>query len=1136
MSQNFPFLFGAGGGQPPTIPQTQQQQHHTHSQAHTQAQQQHQPADAVQSAFNQNAPLPGMDMSALAGISPEQLAAIGRLFQTGALALPPQEHQFLDVPAQVPTAASAPAQAPAAAPHVPQISNATPTQEEDIDTDKEEGELEEGEVDDTQTARGFLRPPPTGPRNRSSSPRGPQPNKRKQSPRLSVSNQPAKKSKKSQPQPTQVNVQNGQTNVYVRAGKDEEAKLFVLQMVQSGYSFEDLAKEVDNQKPLIRLFHQLRLPIPPKSASTKPPQSANITAQRAQPHALTAQPVASEDLRKSSVAKRPAPAKPTNRNEYVARLQALKNKKADARTAQPASAKPVENVVAPSDLAEQAKVSETNVATLAASAKPPTVGKAEDKTELARRRLEALKAQQAAKQNGALQQDVRVSMSSPITRPSALATDSRPPMSSPVRAGLGAGIADIPAKAEQMASIQQHPAQPAPAPVASQPIVSPMPPTPSRSFSGLPGLFMFGASTHAVPATPIGQSVAPRDLTNQQASAPVMAQPPPQPIDLTANSKTLAATPTETPAPLTVPRKRPVASDFNDMSATPNVTKRPFGQSRGNSEDESLIIEVSEDEDEDVDMDADDVNASLKRNLETKSFRDVGPLRDFPPRPAFQVQSSGPGTPGPGTPGGVTYEQRMKEIEEMKRKIAEAEKRKIATGKNVIMKANENDVTIGNPTFPTLAPTESNIPTPDQQSTPRPSNLSLGAETSALDGLMRTALPMHATNHERSVSSDRPMSAAALARQQEKERLTQRLLELEQDESKDVNAAVEAAAEEPEPVLSSTSTYITAPEVVDTTHVLQQAVQREASREAADNSASEEGELSDDSMSNIYGLQNAQDTRADDVAPVEDRKIGSQTSTASAMSGLEPVPNQAETANANGSQWPDSLAQDADISTAMTAEAGIITPGIITPVQTQLPDSVLQDSEMIQAVHEPVSLNGSMGEDEDEEEEEEEDSDGSDEDDEDLDDLDRPLTNRHTDHVPTQHYTNFNNNVSEEGELDESDLSNDEEAINEEIQVGEHAALAAISDATPAEPIIKNDVAEDDLAPELQPAEDERTDLSAQVSKFSEIGSVYAKKVPFRNRSRVRRITRRMKALSKDSRAIDGIRTSAPLSMMASSH
>ena len=112
-----------------------------------------------QSAFTQNAQLPGLDMATvLQGITPEQLAYIGQLYQSGIIPLPP-----------APAMPAPPAMN--AQPVVNQNGTANSIERQEQDSkamDKENDEREDGELS-PQREPDFLHPPPTGPRKRSGS-------------------------------------------------------------------------------------------------------------------------------------------------------------------------------------------------------------------------------------------------------------------------------------------------------------------------------------------------------------------------------------------------------------------------------------------------------------------------------------------------------------------------------------------------------------------------------------------------------------------------------------------------------------------------------------------------------------------------------------------------------------------------------------------------------------------------------------------------------------------------------------------------------------------------------------------------------------------------------------------------------
>jgi hypothetical protein len=114
-----------------------------------------------QAAFMQNSQLPGLDMATvLQGITPEQLAYIGQLYQSGIIPLPP---------AQATPAIPTPATNAHPVVHQNGTANSNDQQEQDaMVVDKEDDDREDGELS-PQREPEFLHPPPTGPRKRSGS-------------------------------------------------------------------------------------------------------------------------------------------------------------------------------------------------------------------------------------------------------------------------------------------------------------------------------------------------------------------------------------------------------------------------------------------------------------------------------------------------------------------------------------------------------------------------------------------------------------------------------------------------------------------------------------------------------------------------------------------------------------------------------------------------------------------------------------------------------------------------------------------------------------------------------------------------------------------------------------------------------
>ncbi|EHK99673.1 hypothetical protein M7I_4452 [Glarea lozoyensis 74030] len=174
------------------------------------------------------------------------------------------------------------------------------------------------------------------------------------------------------------------------------------------------------------------------------------------------------------------------------------------------------------------------------------------------------------------------------------------------------------------------------------------------------------------------------DLSQQAAPAKPAEPPVPQPspkqtaviqtkvssipgLFLTSTDST--STPTSTNAVTTtvltstLPRKRPVAADFDPPNTSATQFKRPFGQSRT---ERPVVIDVSEDE-----ADSDDEDVAM--DLESQADQD-SPVQSAPSTPpgSQSAQKSGLG----GRP--EVLQQKETEIELLKKKIAEAEARKKA--------------------------------------------------------------------------------------------------------------------------------------------------------------------------------------------------------------------------------------------------------------------------------------------------------------------------------------------------------------------------------------------------------------------------------------------------------------------------
>jgi hypothetical protein len=135
-------------------------------------------------------------------------------------------------------------------------------------------------------------------------------------------------------------------------------------------------------------------------------------------------------------------------------------------------------------------------------------------------------------------------------------------------------------------------------------------------------------------------------------------------------------------------RKRPVASDFDDISLTSTTYKRPFGQSR---QDQRLVIDVSEDEsaDEEAAMEIDETTdegfspstPDLAVEPRRGNIGDQPPLSDIPVKKPLSRTASSFGTPSFRDMGGKALgtdhlKSKEQEILEMRKKIETLEARK----------------------------------------------------------------------------------------------------------------------------------------------------------------------------------------------------------------------------------------------------------------------------------------------------------------------------------------------------------------------------------------------------------------------------------------------------------------------------
>ncbi|OQN96393.1 hypothetical protein B0A48_17645 [Cryoendolithus antarcticus] len=529
------------------------------------------PSASQQGNAASNTQPPAVDMSALLqGISPEQLAVIGHLFQTGQLQLPPQPPQTL-----VPT----PSQD--ARPSTEGVNGVRPTSNGHVNgtaADKEEGEWDEDDMD-ISGQRDFLHPPPTGPRKRS-----PAATDRRRRPGDG-------KNRVRKPSVTHASpLVSARVSAHRQARRDA-AKTFILAVHEAGFSFDDLAREVNDASLLGVLFHELGLGVAPvrkKQAdvpsSTRPvdqiapapqPKASNlISASASQPADSTLPKADRNTLTKPAAAiaatsslpklasaiKKTAPVKPAeagDRSAYLARLHALKSKAAaPASKASATDAAPSQSVASPTTeppaSVTAAKQTQSIPAAMPTATRElpasPAIGmnppimpaearpKTQINTELVKQRLAALKEARTRKEGG----DITPSSAQPGAQlggasgsamynavaqavhaaapglssqhvhdaVAAIASQSVQPTPLPTASVQDSSSSSAAQHMQDQPSSQQQPQ----APFASPPVYSPS----GASFGGLPGLpglFMSGSpfGTHTpglpLPSAPPTQTI-----------------------------------------------------------------------------------------------------------------------------------------------------------------------------------------------------------------------------------------------------------------------------------------------------------------------------------------------------------------------------------------------------------------------------------------------------------------------------------------------------------------------------------------------------------------------------------------------------------------------------------------------------
>lgn len=546
-------------------------------------------------------------------ITPQQMAALLTHLQAGTFPLPPPP------PPPPPPHAYQPAAPFASVPFPPPVPTQTAAAQNvlapsavpaHMDIDREEGEVSD--------ASQHVNRAPSAPSSKKRKSRSSQLTHRA-APQPSPSSSPTKDNS---------DVSNGSIQQ-----KREAVLPFIAALHQEGFTFDEFVREGFEENLLRQVYQDLQIPIvSPPVSSSQIPVTETVTAK-----VISAAPTPSSIVPPVKESKPIIPVKqapPMSRQDYLARLQAAKNKKAEAvQPKQPAvsaesAMSPVvkDEVAAPPVVLPAQSQSKSEEAQKSATQSAAMTNKQAQTTELIRKKMEALKATQRRLANNT------------NTSTSAAAAAQLQPDSTPTP----------PTNRNPLASSQL------------------------ATTSLIPGLRMstsMASSPQLQPQVQIGPA-------DSSVSAGSSNNSTPQPAITSA-------------APMV--RKRPVASDLNEAQAVADrhPFKRPFGQSRKNSFDAGMIIQVSDDEDM-SDDDGDELSSAkplvktsaVPAGQRDKNIRDLPPLRDFPQRSAAFHKQSGVFTPPLGTPGASSdaEELRRKELEitSLNQRIQEYEKRKAA--------------------------------------------------------------------------------------------------------------------------------------------------------------------------------------------------------------------------------------------------------------------------------------------------------------------------------------------------------------------------------------------------------------------------------------------------------------------------
>lgn len=474
--------------------------------------------------------------------------------------------------------------------------------------------------------------------------------------------------------------------------KKEMALPFVAALYNEGFTFDELVREGLDATLLRRTFEDLHLPtltLVTDSNIAKDSPTANLALNLTNGTAKTADatPAAQPkrpDLVKPSMAK-PAASVPGDRQSYLARLQAAKNKKPSAPASKPPTPVKAPPPPPPSTEVPVIRPGPPSLPLSVPTVQPPAVAQQPPKS-LPSHPAPTKEQQPASKTSDAATELVRKKMEALKSLKRRMATQQ--PVASP------APPQDVPStNTASLTHASQEADEPASANTAmhiDQPLS--VTPQPQPSF-GIPGLFMSGAPW-------------PSSAASTPAALPSQHQSPAQGSDIRLNNETSSQSEIPPLQSATKTRRRPVAADLNEAQTPPEVPKykRPFGRSRQNSSDDAMIIEVSDDEG----TVGDGESAVLRQPppmsaippTRQKSIRDLPPLRDFPPRPVTNKSGVLQGVLTPlGTPGTTseTEELRKKEVElsALKAKIVELERRKKAAKAKAQLDQSRTETPVG---------------------------------------------------------------------------------------------------------------------------------------------------------------------------------------------------------------------------------------------------------------------------------------------------------------------------------------------------------------------------------------------------------------------------------------------------------